>query len=119
MGNERRSPAGDGLDRTTHGFAVADELIQIPCATWDLGNRPITDGGAKRCDIHLLEEVAESGIGWRTRQLDLQCGGQSRVMADGETLEITKALTTAQDAENRHQQQVCSATMKLAGGQWT
>jgi hypothetical protein len=27
-------------------------------------------------------------------------------MADGETLEITKALTTAQDAENRHQQQV-------------
>jgi hypothetical protein len=49
MGNERRSPAGDGLDRTTHGFAVADELIQIPCATWDLGNRPITkaesDGG--------------------------------------------------------------------------
>jgi hypothetical protein len=28
------------------------------------------------------------------------------VVADGEPLEITKALATAQDAENRHQQEV-------------
>ena len=69
-------------------------------------NRPSTDGSAKRCDRHLLEEVAESGIGRRTRQLDLQCGGQSRVLAEGEMLEITKALTTAPVAENRQQQQL-------------
>ncbi len=62
MGNERRSPAGDGLDRTTHGFAVADKLLQIPCATWDLGDCPIMDGSVQRRDIHLLQEVAESGI---------------------------------------------------------
>jgi hypothetical protein len=52
----------DRLDRTTHGFAVADKQIQIPFATWDLGDCPNSDDSAQRRDIHLLEEVAENGI---------------------------------------------------------
>jgi hypothetical protein len=59
MRNERRPPAGDGFDRPAHGFAVTDELIQIPCATRDLGDCPITDRCAEDRDIHLLEEVPE------------------------------------------------------------
>jgi hypothetical protein len=60
MGNERQTPAGDRFNRTTHGFAVADELIQIPCTTWDLGDCPIRDGNAKRRSIHLPEEIANA-----------------------------------------------------------
>ena len=59
MGNERRTAAGDGFYWPAHGFSIADKLIQITCATRDLGDRPITDSRAERRDIHLLEEVAE------------------------------------------------------------
>jgi hypothetical protein len=83
MGNERRTLAGRGLDRTLHGFAVSDKLIQFRCATRDLGDRPITNGRTEHRAVHLLEEVTESRIGWRTPQLNPQCAGESDVVADG------------------------------------
>ncbi len=52
-------PAGDGFDRSAHGFSIADKLIQITCTTWYLGDRPITDCRAERREIHLPEELAE------------------------------------------------------------
>ncbi len=47
LGNERGTPAGRRLDRTPQGFAVTHQLIEIRCATWDLGERPVTDRGAQ------------------------------------------------------------------------
>jgi hypothetical protein len=95
-----------GLDRTPHGFAVADKLIQFRRATRDLGDRPITDGLTEHRDVHLLEEVTESRIGWRTPQLNPQCAGESDVVADGEPFEITKALAAAENAENSDQKEI-------------
>ncbi len=62
LGNESGTPAGRGLDRTPLGFAVTHQLVEIRRATWDLGDRPVTDGRAQACHVHLLEEVAERGI---------------------------------------------------------
>ena len=106
MRNERRTTAGGGLDRTAHGFAVADKLIQFLCATRDLGERPITDGRTEHRNVYLMEEVSEGRIRWRAPQLDSQCAGESDVVADGEPLEITKSLAAAKDAENSDQEEV-------------
>ena len=62
LSNERRTPAGRGLDRTPQCFAVTDQLVEIHCAAWDLGHRPVTDRRAQRRHVHLVEEVAERGI---------------------------------------------------------
>ena len=106
MRNERRTTDEGGLDRTAHGFAVADKLIQFLCATKDLGERPITDGRIGHSNVHLLEEVSEGRIRWRAPQHDSQCAGESDVVADGEPLKITKALAAAKDAENSDQEEV-------------
>ena len=106
MRNERRTTAGGGLDRTAHGFAVADKLIQFLCSTRDLGERPITDGRTEHRNVYLMEEVSEGRIRWRAPQLDSQCAGESDVVADGEPLEIKKALAAAKDAENSDQEEV-------------
>ena len=90
--------AGGGLDRTAHGFAVADKLIQFLCATRDLGERPITDGRTEHRNVHLLEEVSESRIRWRAPQLDSQCAGESDVVADG-VGEAFSVRSTARDHE--------------------
>jgi hypothetical protein len=47
LGNECGAPAGRGLDRTPQGFAVTHQLIEIRCATRDLGDRPVTDRRAQ------------------------------------------------------------------------
>ena len=40
--------------------------------TRDLGDFPDVDRSAESCDIHLVEEVAEGGIGGRTPEFDAQ-----------------------------------------------
>jgi hypothetical protein len=50
MGNERRTAAGDGFYWPALGFSIADKLIQITCATRDLGDRPITVPGVNYLD---------------------------------------------------------------------
>ena len=58
LGNERGTAAGSGLDRASQGLAVADQLIEIGCATRDLGDRPVPDSGAECSHIQLAKEVA-------------------------------------------------------------
>ncbi len=62
LGNECGTTASRGLDRTPQGLAVTHQLIEIRCATGDLGDCPVTDCSAERRHVHLLEEVAERGI---------------------------------------------------------
>jgi len=57
LGDERGSATTGGLNRTSQGLAITDQLIEIACPTWNLSNRPITDGGTDGSDIHLQEEV--------------------------------------------------------------
>lgn len=76
------------------------QLIEIHCATWDLGDRPVTDRGAQRRYIHLVEEIAERGIRWRPPQLHAQRLGERGVVADSKPLQIPQALAAAQDPEH-------------------
>ena len=46
LGDEGCTASAGGLNRTAQGLAIADQLIEIGCPTWDLGDRPIADGGA-------------------------------------------------------------------------
>ena len=105
--HRRSSPqsAGRGLDRTPQGFAVTHQLIEICCATWDLGDRPVTDRGAQGCHVHLIE-VAERGIRWRPPQLHAQRLGEHDVVANGKTLKIPQALAASENSEHSHQQQI-------------
>ncbi len=59
LGDERRATTGGGHDRPAQGLAVTDQLIEIRCATGDLGDRPVADHRTQGRHIHLLEEVAE------------------------------------------------------------
>jgi hypothetical protein len=59
LGNEGGAPAGGGLDRAPQRLAITHQLVEIGCATWDLCERPVADGGAESRHIHLLEEIAE------------------------------------------------------------
>ncbi len=64
LGNERRPATCCGFDRAAQGFTIADELVESLCTTRDLGVRPITDGRARRPDVHLQEEIPERRIRW-------------------------------------------------------
>jgi len=86
--------------------AVTYPLIEIRCATWNLGDRPVTDRSAEGCHVHLMEEGAERGIRRRSLQLNSQRLGEYGVVADGESLQIPQALAAAQNSENGHQQQI-------------
>ena len=70
----------------------------------DLGDRPVTDGGADGSDIHLQEEVAEGGIGGRALEFDPKRLREHSVMTPSKTLQIAQALSLAQDAQYSHQQ---------------
>ena len=65
LSNERRPPTGGGLDRASQRLTVTDELLEIGCTTWDLGDRPVADGSAESRHVHLVEEVAEVRTLWR------------------------------------------------------
>ena len=106
LGNEGGTAATGGLDRTAQGLAIADQLIEIDCPTWDLSNRPVPDRGADGSDIHLQEEVAKGGVRRRTLELDPKRLREHSVMTPGKTLQVPEALALAQDPEHRHQQQV-------------
>ncbi len=108
LGDECRTATTGGLDRTSQGLAVTDQLIENRCPTWDLSDCPVTDGGADGIDIHLQEEVTEGGIRRRTLELKAKGTGEHGVVASGKTLQIAQALALAQDAEHCHQQQVPS-----------
>ena len=97
LGDERRTATTGGHDRTSQGLAVTDQLIKNRCPTWDLSDRPVTDGGADGSDIHLQEEVAESGIGGRTLEPKAKRLCEHIVMAPGKTLQIPEALAFIQD----------------------
>ena len=58
LGDERGTAAAGGLNRTSQGLAITDQLIEIACPTGDLGDGPIPDSSADGNDIHLKEEVA-------------------------------------------------------------
>jgi hypothetical protein len=47
LGNECGAPAGLGLDPTPQCLILTHQLIEIRCAIWDLGDRPVTDRGAQ------------------------------------------------------------------------
>jgi hypothetical protein len=53
-----------------------------------------------------VEEVAERGIRWWSRQFDTKSNGQNAVVADGKALRIPQALATAQDSQHGYQQQI-------------
>ena len=61
-----------------------------------------------------MEEGAERGIRWWSRQFDTQSDGQNAVVADGigeafsegVALQISQALATAQDSQHGYQQQI-------------
>ncbi len=108
LGDEGRAAAAGGLDRTSQGLAVTDQLIENRCPTWDLSDRPGKDGGRDVIDIHLQKEVAEGGIGGITLELNAKDTGQHGVVASGKKLQIAQSLTRAQDPEHCHQQQVLS-----------
>jgi hypothetical protein len=105
LGNERRTTAGRGLDRSPQCLAVAHQLVEIGCTAWDLSDRPVTDSGAEGADIHLLKEVAKCRIRRWPPQLKPKCLGQHAVVADGEPLQIPQALATAHNPQHRHQEQ--------------
>ncbi len=114
LGNEHRATCRGGLNRSPQGLAVTHQLIEIRCATLDLGHRPVTDRRAQRRQVHRMEEVAERGIRWWPPKLDTQRLGEHAVVADGKTLQIPQALTAAQDSEHRHQQQIPSRKLNPA-----
>jgi hypothetical protein len=102
--NAEPPPAVGSID-PSQGFTVTDQLIEIRCATRDLGDCPVTDRGAQGCHVHLLEEVAERGIRWWPPQLHVQRLGEHGVVANGKALQIPQALAATQDSEHGHQQQ--------------
>lgn len=106
LGNERRSSTGCGLNRASQGLTVTDQLIEIACPAWNLGDRPVTDRRAERRHVHLVEEVTKRGIRWRPPQLNAQRLGEHDVVANGKALQIPQALTATQDSEHGHQQQI-------------
>jgi hypothetical protein len=106
LGNERGTATGGWFDRTPQGFAVTHQLIEIRCATRDLGDCPVTDRRAQPRHVHLMEEVAERGIRWRPSQLQAECLSQRAVVAYGKALQIPQALAATQDPEHGHQQQI-------------
>lgn len=106
LGNERRSTTGCGLNRASQGLTVTDQLIEIRCFVWDLGNRPVTDRRAERRHVHLVEEVTKRGIRWRQPQLHARRLGEHGVVVNGKALQIPQALAATQDSENGHQQQI-------------
>jgi len=92
MGNERRTPAGRGLNRAPQALTVTHQLIEIRCTTKDLGDRPVANRSAQRRHVHLVEEVAEREIRWWSRQFDTKSNGQNAVVADGKALQIPQPL---------------------------
>ena len=92
LGDERGSATTGGLNRTSQGLAITDQLIEIACPACNLSNRPITDGGTDGSDIHLQEEVAEGGIRRRTLELNAQGLGQHSVVTPSKTLQIPEAV---------------------------
>lgn len=59
LSNERVTATVGGFDRTAQGVAVTHQLIKIGCTTWDLSNRPVTDGAADGGDVYVQEEIAK------------------------------------------------------------
>jgi hypothetical protein len=106
LGNERPATTGCGLNRASQGLAGTYQLIEIRCASWDLGDRPVTDRLAQRRHVHLVEEVTKRGIRWRPPQLHTQRLGEHGVVANAKALQISQALASTQDPEHGHQQQV-------------
>ena len=102
LGNERGSPAGGGLNGTPERLAVTQQLIEIRCIAWDLGDRPVTNRSTQGRHINLVEEVAERGVRRWTPELEAQRLGEHGVVADGESLQIPQALTSTQDSQHRH-----------------
>ncbi len=105
LGNE--GPAADlgRDDRAPQGLAIAHQLIQTHCTTWDLGDHPDLQLPADFGHIHLQKQIAEGGISGRPPELKPQRLVQRSVMADGKALQIPQALAAAQDPEHRHQEQ--------------
>ena len=54
LGNERGTSTGRGFDRPPQPCAVTHQLVEIRCAAWDLGDRPVTDCRAQGCHVHLV-----------------------------------------------------------------
>ena len=67
----------------------------------NLGDRPVTDGSAESCNIHLAKEIPKSGIGRWTSEFQSQRLGQHAVMAEGKTLQVPQALAAAYGAQHR------------------
>jgi len=111
---ERKAAAAGGLNGASEGLAVTHQLIEIASPTWDLSDRPITDGGADDSDIHLQEEVAESRIRGRSFELNTKGLGQHSEVAPGKTLLIAQALALAQDPEHGNKQQIPSRDANTA-----
>jgi hypothetical protein len=88
------------------GLAVTHQLIEIRCASGDLGDGPVTNCSAQRGHVHLLEEVAERGIRCRPTKLQAERLSEHGVVADGKAFEIPQALAAAQNSENSDQQQI-------------
>ena len=106
LGNECRTATGCGFDRASQGLAVTHHLIEIRCTIGYLGDGPVPDWSAESRYVHLAEELAEGGIGGRSLEFDAQCHCEHAVVTDGKTLQIAQVLATAQDSQNRHQQQI-------------
>jgi hypothetical protein len=95
-------------NRAPQRLAITDQLVEITCSPWDLGDHPVTDRSTQCRHVHLQEEVAERGIRWWAPELLPKHLGENAVMPASETLQITQALAATQDSQHSHQQQVPS-----------
>ncbi len=102
LGNEGGTAAAGGFNRTLQGLAVTDKLIEIGCPIWDLGDVLIADGGADGSHIHLLEEIAEGGIGGRTFELKAKRLVKHSVTTLAKALQIAQALTMTLNTKHCH-----------------
>ena len=55
LGNECRATMCGGHDRAPQGLVITHKLIEILCTTWDLGDRPVTNGRAASRHGNLME----------------------------------------------------------------
>lgn len=102
LGNERRASTGRRHDRSTQRIAITHKLIKIHCATWVLGDRPVTGRRAECLHIHLQEEVVERRIRWGPPQFKPKRLGEHAMVTASKQLQIPQALVAAQDPQHRH-----------------
>jgi len=91
--------------RSTQGFAVTDQLVEILVLISDLGEHPLSEQGEELLNFHPFKQVEEGGVAGRPGQLQIEGCTEGLEMPFGKTLEIPGAATATEDSKDGHQQQ--------------